>query len=77
MADRYLLEQGAPDGFLLEDGSGVLLLEGEAALENTGARRPSWLQHKRFRGRILTITVEAGPPPTTVRARITLLGVGI
>lgn len=27
MADRYLLESGAPDGYLLEDGSGVLLLE--------------------------------------------------
>ena len=30
MADRYLLESGAPDGYLLEDGSGVLLLEGDA-----------------------------------------------
>lgn len=28
MADRYLLESGAPDGYQLEDGSGVLLLEG-------------------------------------------------
>lgn len=27
MADRYLLESGSPDGYLLEDGSGVLLLE--------------------------------------------------
>lgn len=27
MADRYLLESGAPDGYLLEDGSGVLSLE--------------------------------------------------
>lgn len=27
MADRYLLESGAPDGYLLEDGSGVLLLD--------------------------------------------------
>jgi len=25
--DRYLLESGAPDGYLLEDGSGVLLIE--------------------------------------------------
>lgn len=32
MADRYLLESGAPDGYLLEDGSGVLLLEGVSAL---------------------------------------------
>lgn len=33
MADRYLLESGAPDGFTLEDGSGVLLLEeGTAAV---------------------------------------------
>lgn len=30
MADRYLLESGAPDGYLLEDGSGVLLLEQSA-----------------------------------------------
>ena len=29
MADRYLLESGAPDGYLLEDGSGVLILEGD------------------------------------------------
>lgn len=27
MADRYLLESGSPDGYLLEDGSGVLLLD--------------------------------------------------
>jgi len=32
MADRYLLESGAPDGYLLEDGSGVLLLEGGGIL---------------------------------------------
>jgi hypothetical protein len=31
MADRYLLESGAPDGYLLEDGTGVLLLEVVAA----------------------------------------------
>jgi hypothetical protein len=27
MADRYLIETSATDGYLLEDGSGVLLLE--------------------------------------------------
>ena len=27
MADRYLLESGTSDGYLLEDGTGVLLLE--------------------------------------------------
>lgn len=27
-SSRYLLESGAPDGYLLEDGTGVLLLEG-------------------------------------------------
>lgn len=27
MADRYLLESGSPDGYQLEDGSGVLLLD--------------------------------------------------
>ena len=26
-ADRYLLESGAPDGYLIEDASGVLILE--------------------------------------------------
>lgn len=31
MADRILLESGAPDGYLLEDSSGVLLLEGPVA----------------------------------------------
>lgn len=31
MADRYLLESSAVDGYLLEDGSGVLLLETVAA----------------------------------------------
>lgn len=30
MADRYLLESGAPDGYSLEDGSGVLILEGSS-----------------------------------------------
>ena len=30
MSDRYLLESGAPDGYLLEDGSGVLLDETQA-----------------------------------------------
>ena len=32
MADRYLLESGAPDGYLLEDGSGVFLRERNAGL---------------------------------------------
>lgn len=31
MADRYLLESGAPDGYLLEDSSGVVLLETPAS----------------------------------------------
>lgn len=37
MADRYLLESGAPDGYLLEDGTGVLLLEDATALPGTGS----------------------------------------
>lgn len=37
MADRYLLESGAPDGYLLEDGSGVLLLEVVAHVLNAEA----------------------------------------
>ena len=31
MADRYLLESSGVDGYLLEDGSGVLLLEAAPA----------------------------------------------
>lgn len=31
MADRYLLESGAPDGYTLEDGTGVLILEAAGA----------------------------------------------
>lgn len=27
MADRYLLESGSPDGYTLEQGGGVLILE--------------------------------------------------
>lgn len=37
MADRYLLESGAPDGYLLEDSSGVLLLENMAPFVNSVA----------------------------------------
>ena len=40
MADRYLLESGAPDGYLLEDSSGVLLLEDMPPFANEIA----WLQ---------------------------------
>lgn len=29
MADKFLLQSGAPDGFLLQDGSGVLLLQSD------------------------------------------------
>lgn len=36
MASRYLLESGAPDGYLLEDGSGVLLLEQQPLVTLTG-----------------------------------------
>lgn len=31
--DAYELESGAPDGYLLEDGSGVLLLEQQAGTD--------------------------------------------
>ena len=31
---RYLLESGAPDGYLLEDGTGVLLMEGGSAAQD-------------------------------------------
>jgi hypothetical protein len=36
MADRYLLESGAPDGYQLEDGSGVLLLDNFSIVNNVG-----------------------------------------
>jgi hypothetical protein len=35
VADRYLLESGSPDGYLLEDGSGVLLLDGNVGVNRT------------------------------------------
>jgi hypothetical protein len=34
--DRYLLESGAPDGYQLEDASGVVLMETPSAEEQTG-----------------------------------------
>lgn len=34
MASRYLLESSSVDGYQLEDGSGVLLLEGSDATSN-------------------------------------------
>lgn len=32
MADRYLIETSGVDGYLLEDGTGVLLLEAAASI---------------------------------------------
>jgi len=40
MADRYLLETSAVDGYQLEDGSGVLILEGAAANVLASQLRP-------------------------------------
>lgn len=37
MADRYLLESGGTDGYLLEDGTGVYLLEDQAPFNNAEA----------------------------------------
>ncbi len=60
MADRLLLESGSPDGYLLEDGSGVLLLDaiaGGIALvqpEVTGSTTGA-----------LTFTMVLGSLPTT------------
>lgn len=63
MADRYLLESGAPDGYLLEDGSGVLLLEGTATTESQVGAGPAFTTHKSAsRRRILT------SPPATFTA---------
>lgn len=39
MADRYVLESGAPDGYLLEDGSGVLILEQQAGTFAVGGQQ--------------------------------------
>jgi len=36
MADRYLLESSATDGYLLEDGSGVLIVEGVGVSDVVG-----------------------------------------
>ena len=38
MADRYLLENSLVDGYLLEDGTGVLLLEVAAITETITAK---------------------------------------
>lgn len=43
MADRYLLESGAPDGYLLEDSSGVLILEAGTAAALDGGEEAGWL----------------------------------
>lgn len=43
MAARYLLETSPTDGYLLEDGSGVLLLEGSTPdTGGRGGRGPQW-----------------------------------
>jgi hypothetical protein len=47
VADRYLLESGAPDGYLLEDGTGVLLQEdppGGSGILRDEARILRWPQ---------------------------------
>lgn len=40
MSDRYLLESSLVDGYLLEDGSGVLLLESQGEATSTALPSP-------------------------------------
>lgn len=75
MADRYLLESGAPDGYLLEDGTGVLLLEntppfmvGEVATFSA----PWSSAHRQIRNfpvpNLLTTTLAASPVGEVLRS---------
>lgn len=54
MASRYLLESSSTDGYLLEDGSGVLLLEEDEESETTlcrSYRRSATIRARRRRDR--------------------------
>lgn len=67
MADRYLLESGTPDGYQLEDGSGVYLLNGHPITWTTGY--PDKSQYVTTSGGDLTATVNADvSAPCGVRA---------
>ena len=48
MADRYLLEAGAPDGYQLEDGSGVLLLDSPVCYRDVILSEPGLVAYWRF-----------------------------
>jgi hypothetical protein len=66
VADRYLLETGAPDGYLLEDGTGVFLLEFDTT---TVERFPYYVRSERrkfydsFTPPNLAVKLSSGPPP--------------
>lgn len=72
MADRYLLESGAPDGYLLEDSSGVLLLEDMPPFSNeiigtfNVSTRPSPINSIIFVNTLATVLSSAPVDNTTV-----------
>lgn len=39
MADRYLIETSAVDGYLLEDGTGVLILEQQPGADDLATKQ--------------------------------------
>ena len=39
MADRYLVETSAVDGYLLEDGTGILILEQQAGADDLATKQ--------------------------------------
>lgn len=74
MADRYLLESGAPDGYLLEDGSGVLLLEVplpfvQASTIPSGFFRRKNVTHRRS-ARLAEYPTAQAPAANTSRANV-------
>jgi hypothetical protein len=65
MASRYLLEFGEADGYLLEDGSGVFILESESPLVDKisiNLARALYTK-KSFSMLYNPILVETEPPP--------------
>ena len=69
MADRYLLESGAPDGYQQEDASGVLLLEQQAF---SGAEESdSWFGGVMLCGALVAASLLAASPAPALAQQVT------
>ena len=83
MADRYLLESGAPDGYQLEDGSGVLLLDVAAVFDAASANfveNDSILTFNHTcsgSNRVLIVDVAVGNSPDSMTCGVTYNGVAM